>query len=153
VTRSVGLSRRHVALLFLLVAGLLTSGIATTPARAGTGLRGEMLQLINDARERNDRKALELDVELSKYARRHSQDMADAGGLFHTANLAAKLKDVHWSSAGENIGTGGSLANIKDAFMASKPHRQNVLNRDFDHVAIGVVESGRTFWVTVIFYG
>ena len=38
-------------------------------------------------------------------------------------------------------------------FMASPPHRRNILNREFDHLAVGVVESGGNVWVTVIFYG
>ncbi len=38
-------------------------------------------------------------------------------------------------------------------FMASTPHRRNILNREFDHFAVGVVESGGNVWVTVIFYG
>jgi uncharacterized protein YkwD len=37
--------------------------------------------------------------------------------------------------------------------MASKPHRKNILQSGFDHVALGVVKSDGNFWVTVIFYG
>jgi uncharacterized protein YkwD len=150
---SLSRSRRYVAVVFLLAAGLFSSGIVTAPVRAGTGLRGEMFQLTNDDRADKDRKALELDVELSRYARRHSQAMADAGEIFHTRDLGAKLKDKDWSAAGENVGAGPSLARLQARFMDSKPHRQNILNRDFEHVAIGVVESHGSFWVTVIFYG
>jgi uncharacterized protein YkwD len=142
-----------VAAVFLLVLALSTTAIATGPARAATGLRGQMLQLTNDDRKDHDRKALELDLELSRYAKRHSQDMADAGEIFHTANLAAKLKDKDWSAAGENVGVASSLAKMEAAFMDSKPHRRNILNRGHHRVAIGVVESNGDFWVTVIFYG
>jgi uncharacterized protein YkwD len=37
--------------------------------------------------------------------------------------------------------------------MDSTQHRRNILNRDFDDVAVGVAESDGNFWVTVIFYG
>ena len=153
MTKSVSRNRRRVALVFLLAAVLVSSGIAITPAHAGTGLRSQMVQLTNDDRADKDRSALELDLQLSRYARRHSQDMADAGEIFHTDDLAAKLKGKNWSAGGENVGMASDLSDLEAAFMASTPHRRNILNRDFDNVAVGVVESDGSFWVTVIFYG
>jgi len=153
MTKSGNRSRRRMALVFLLAAVLVSSGIAITPARAGTGLRSQMAPLINDDRADKDRRALELDLELSRYARKHSHDMADAGALFHTSDLAAKLKGKHWSIGGENVGMAPNLLDLEDMFMASTPHRRNILNREFDHFAVGVVESDGNFWVTVIFYG
>jgi len=150
---SIGRSPRQVALVLLLAAVLVSSGIGTAPAHAGTGLRGEMFQLTNDDRSDQDRRRLDLDAELSQYARRHSQAMAEAGELFHTERLVAKLKDKDWSAAGENVGVGPSLSGIEAAFMGSTPHRRNILNREYEDVAVGVVESDGTFWVTVIFYG
>jgi len=150
---SISRSRRQVALVLLLAAVLVSSGIATSPAHAGTGLRGEMLQLTNDDRADHDRRTLDLDAELSQYARRHSQAMAEAGEVFHTERLVAKLKDKDWSAAGENVGMASNLSDLEAAFMGSTPHRRNILNRDFDNVAVGVVESDGDFWVTVIFYG
>ena len=150
---SIGRSRRRVTLVLLLAAVLVSSGIGIAPAHAGTGLRGEMVPLINDDRADKDRAALELDLELSRYAKKHSRDMADAGVLFHTSDLAAKLKGKHWSVGGENVGAAPNLRALEDVFMASTPHRRNILNREFDHFAVGVVESGGNVWVTVIFYG
>jgi len=153
MTRSGNRSRRRVALVFLLAAVLVSSGIAITPAHAATLLRSTMVPLINDDRADKDCAALKLDLELSRYAKRHSRDMADEGEIFHTEDLAAKLKGKRWSIAGENVGMGPSLSDLEAAFMASTPHRRNILNREFDHVAVGVVESQGNFWVTVIFYG
>jgi uncharacterized protein YkwD len=146
-------NRRRVALVFLLAAVLVWSGIAINPTHAGTRLRSTMVPLINDDRADRDRATLKLDLELSRYAKRHSQNMADRGEIFHTHDLAAKLKGKSWSIAGENVGMGPSLPDLEAAFMASTPHRRNILNREFDHVAVGVVESHGNFWVTVIFYG
>lgn len=150
---SIGRSRRQVALALLLAAALVSSGIATSPAHAGTGLRGEMFQLTNEDRADKDRRTLDLDTELSRFAMRHSQAMAEAGEVFHTERLVAKLKDKDWSAAGENVGVGQSLSVIEAAFMGSAPHRRNILNREYEDVAVGVVESDGNFWVTVIFYG
>ena len=150
---SISRSRRQVTLVLLLAAVLVSSGIGTAPAHAGTGLRGEMFKLTNDDRADHDSRVLDLDTELTRYARRHSQAMADAGEIFHTKNLAAKLKNKDWSAAGENVGVGTSLSGLEAAFMDSTQHRRNILNRDFDDVAVGVAESDGNFWVTVIFYG
>jgi uncharacterized protein YkwD len=51
------------------------------------------------------------------------------------------------------VGAAPSLVALDDMFMASAPHRRNILNRKFDHFAVGVVESDGNFWVTIIFYG
>jgi uncharacterized protein YkwD len=134
---------------------LLWSGIATDHARAGHAAkrRSEMLQLTNEDRAEEDRAALELDKKISRYAARHSRAMAEEGELFHSEDLRGVLDGVEWSLGGENVGVGSSLSDLQAAFMASKPHRRNILQKGFDHVALGVVKSGGNFWVTVIFYG
>ena len=148
-------SRRGMALAFLMLVSLLWSGIATDHARAGAAekRRTEMLQLTNEDRADKDRKALKLDEKLSRYATKHSRDMADAGYLFHSEDLVGVLDGVDWSMGGENVGVASSLSDLQAAFMASKVHRKNILQEGFDHAALGVVKSDGTFWVTVIFYG
>ena len=155
MTISVSRSWRRVALALLFVAAFFTSGIVTDRSRADAAprWRAEMRQLTNEDRADEDRTALGLDVQLSRYAKRHSHDMAEDGALSHTANLAARLQGVEWTMGAENVGVGFSLADLEAAFMASKAHRRNILRKGFDHVAIGVVQSGGNLWVTVIFYG
>jgi uncharacterized protein YkwD len=155
MTQVISRRRSRVAAVVLLCCSLLLSGIATDHARAGETAsdRAQMLRLTNRARENNDRDALVLNRTLSRYALRHSSRMAEEGELFHTKDLAAKLKGLHWSAGGENVGVASSLDDLQAAFMGSKPHRENILCEDYDHTAIGVVESDGSFWVTVIFYG
>ena len=143
------------AVVLLVLVTLLWSGIATDHARAGAAARhrSEMLQLTNEDRADKERAALELDRELSRYATKHSREMADAGYLFHSEDLAGALDGVEWSMGGENVGVGSSLTDLQAAFMASKPHRKNILQKGYDHVALGVVKSDGSLWVTVIFYG
>ena len=142
-------------LVLLMLVSLLWSGIATDHARAGAAQerRSEMLQLTNGDRADKDRKALKLDRELSRYATKHSREMADAGYLYHSEDLMGVLDGVEWSMGGENVGVGSSLTGLEDSFMASKPHRRNILQKGYDHVALGVVKSDGSLWVTVIFYG
>jgi uncharacterized protein YkwD len=48
---------------------------------------------------------------------------------------------------------GSTVDGLQDAFMASPPHRENILRTAFDHVAIGMARVDGHLWVTVIFYG
>jgi len=155
VTTQVIRSRRGMALAFLMLVSLLWSGIATDHARAGAAeeRRSEMLQLTNEDRAAKDRDDLKLDKRMSRYATKHARAMADAGYLYHSEDLAGVLDGVEWSMGGENVGVSSSLDELETAFMASKPHRRNILQKGYDHVALGVVKSDGNLWVTVIFYG
>jgi uncharacterized protein YkwD len=140
---------------FVLVLALLAPGIATDHARAAASesRTDQMLALTNEARVTHDKAALDLNAKLSRYATRHSRQMANAGTLFHTEDLADKLSGLDWSMGGENVGVGPSLTDLQDAFMGSRTHRRNILRNGYDHAAIGIVKSDGTLWVTVIFYG
>jgi uncharacterized protein YkwD len=122
---------------------------------AGAELRDNLLELTNEARERFDRAPLDLARAVSRYATRHSRQMADRGELFHSTwgRLERVLEGTGWQVAGENVGMGPSIDDVQQAFMRSGPHRHNVLLRAFDHAAIGVVERGGSVWITVVFYG
>ncbi|HSL15419.1 MAG TPA: CAP domain-containing protein [Actinomycetota bacterium] len=136
-----------------LTAALLAQGALAPSADARTGRRDHMVSLTNTDRAERGREALGLNAKLSRYAKKHSRDMAQAGYLFHTEDLTARLKGVDWSIGGENVGVGSDLDGLQDAFMRSKPHRRNILGSRFEHVAIGIVQTDDSFWVTVIFYG
>ena len=156
MTESLARSRRgsQAAAAFLVIVVLL-SGIATDHARAAAAAKPQeqMLALTNESRADHGKSALAMNAKLSRYAKQHSQDMADAGYLFHSEDLAAELEGLDWSMGGENVGVGSSLTDLQDAFMHSKDHRKNILNKVFDHAAVGVVKSDGSLWVTVIFYG
>jgi len=155
--RSLSRSRVGAAIALLLVAILLTGFAPGRSAGAPerTGRRMQMLGLTNGDRIRHDRKALDFAAKLSRYAKQHSREMAEAGYLFHSTadELRTALDGYDWSIGGENIGVGGSLESLEDAFMASKAHRQNILRRPYDNAAFGIVRADGRIWVTVIFYG
>lgn len=146
-------NRMRIALVLLLFLPLLLGPRTEASAGGSARYRTRMLQLVNDTRDRNDRRLLRVDRKLSRYAIRHSQEMADAGYLFHTPDLANKLDGRNWSIGGENVGYASSLRAVMGLFMDSAPHRRNVLRRGYDHAAVGVVKAGGSFWVTTIFYG
>lgn len=143
-----------------LALGLVTAmALAAAPARVDAadrvGPRLRFVELTNQDRREHDRRALRFQRRISRYARAHSLAMAEKGYLFHSTEeqLVRALDGVHWSIGGENVGVGSSLESLQRAFMASELHRQNVLRRAFDHVAVGIVRRDGVLWITVIFYG
>lgn len=153
---TMGKGRRALVVLSVVILGFLVQGLAPTGANAaGVRPRNQMFALTNGDRAAHDKAALGLDAKLSRYAKQHSREMASEGYLFHSSSdqLIKALSRYEWSLGGENVGVGGSLDSLETAFMQSKEHRKNILRRQFDHTAIGVVHDGDRLWVTVIFYG
>jgi uncharacterized protein YkwD len=144
-------------LVALFLAGSLMTAFA--PARAAAGERFarrlHMLALTNQARESHDKADVNLNWLLSRYARQHSLEMASKGYLYHSDSdtLVKLLSPYHFSIGGENVGVGSTVDGLQEAFMASPPHRDNILRTAFAHVAIGMARVDGHLWVTVVFYG
>ncbi|MGZ8565821.1 MAG: CAP domain-containing protein [Actinomycetota bacterium] len=145
------------AAIALLLVGFLVVGFA--PGRADAqerfGRRLQMVALTNQDREAHHRRDLTFQAQVSRYAKEHSRSMSEKGYIYHSTEeqLLDALGDVPWSIGGENVGVGGSLDSLQRAFMASKFHRQNILRKTFDHMAVGIVRADGSLWITVIFYG
>ena len=152
--------RRLGGLLALLMSGLLFMGAASGSAVGDENLgpRRYMLALTNTDRVHRERAALSFAEHLAAYAKSHSEAMADKGFIYHSTgppatNCARRSKATKWQLGGENVGVGGSLESLEDAFMASDPHRKNILRRVYDHAAVGIARADDRIWITVIFYG
>jgi uncharacterized protein YkwD len=142
--------------LALLMSGLLigaASGSAVGDEKFGP--RRHMLALTNSDRTYHDRSALSFAERLAAYAKSHSEEMAAKGYIYHSTGdqLREALEGYKWKLGGENVGVGGSLESLEDAFMASEPHRKNILRRLYEHAAVGIARADDRIWVTVIFYG
>ena len=149
--------RRLGGLLVLLVSGVLLLGAASGSAVGDEkfGPRRQMLALTNSDRLYHDRATLSFADRLAAYAKSHSEAMANKGYIFHSTGdeLREALEGYKWELGGENVGVGGSLESLEDAFMASYPHRKNILRRLYDHAAVGIARADDRIWITVIFYG
>jgi uncharacterized protein YkwD len=149
--------RRLGSLLALLVSGALVLGAAggTAVGDEKLGPRRHMLALTNSDRQRHERRHLAFAERLARYAKAHSQAMADDGYIYHSTGdqLLRALDGYDWQLGGENVGVGGSLESLEEAFMASELHRRNILRKVYDHAAVGIVRADERIWVTVIFYG
>ena len=106
--------------------------------------------LINRDRSAEGLSTLATYWDLEDDALAHTERMIDAGHIYHNPNLADVAGPV-WSRLGENVGVGGTVETLHQAFMNSPGHRANVLG-DYTHVGIGVQrDAASKMWVTVVF--
>jgi len=140
---------------FILVstALMVTFGIMAQAAGADTvSDEQRFVQMINADRAANGLGALTWLPQIVDTSRSHSAEMAQAGNIFHTANLGAI--PGAWVLLGENVGMGGSVDALHQAFMNSPHHRENILG-SYDKVGIGIVmggSDGQTIFVTEQFW-
>ena len=89
---------------------------------------------------------LAVDPQLRDIARAWSAQMAAAGGISHNPALADQVSN--WQKIGENVGVGGDVTTIENAFEASPHHYANLVDPAFTYIGIGVVDANGSIWVT-----
>lgn len=141
-----------------LMSAAFIGGNAATPQPAHavvTTLERELASYHNSARASRGLPRLVLDSTLSDKARAHTRGMIKVGRLFHTSSLSRSYGtgEGTWRYLGENVGYGGSMRALHDAFMRSYSHRANMLSPRYKRVGLGAVKSGSRYWVTVAFIG
>lgn len=116
----------------------------------------QMIQLVNQERQKVGVAPLKIDVELSRVARIKSTDMRDKNYFSHTSPTYGspfemmKNFGITYRTAGENIAKHSSVIGAHTGFMNSDGHRANILNPSFTHIGIGIVD-GRYY--TQMFIG
>jgi len=108
----------------------------------------EMLQMINEERQRHGLKLLQADPEMQQVARAHSQDMF-AKGYFAHDDLEGKdpfermkAASIRFATAGENLALAQTVEIAHVNLMNSPGHRANILNPNFGRVGIGILDGG-----------
>lgn len=116
------------------------------PGNDLTAAEQRMFDLVNQDRAAAGLPPLEIDMRLVRAARIKSQDMKDQGYFAHTSPDGTtpwdlmKAQGVTYRTAGENIAMGFTNSDAAEkGFMNSPGHRANILNKDFNHVGIGIV--------------
>lgn len=109
-------------------------------------------QLVNQLRASRGLSPLVVTDELNAKARWQAASMANAGALFHS-NLASG-QSAGWHTLGENVGRGGSVTAIQQAFQASPPHYADMVNTAFTQMGVGVaIARDGTLYVAQEFRG
>jgi len=137
--------RRLVQLLVALTALALPLMATVTPARADNA--STLLTLVNALRVAHGAGPLYADPTLTRVAQSWSAHMA-ASGLTHDPNISAQLNGG-WTKIGENIGRGGSVPIVFNAFVTSPFHFENMIDPTYNLTGIGVVVGANgSLWIT-----
>jgi uncharacterized protein YkwD len=130
---------------------------------AVTGEERRAFDLINAERRRRGLGTLSWDGGLVRLARYHSENMARGGFLNHVDREGLDLKrraqvlGLHgWKTLGENIaynqGYSDPTAFAVERWMVSEKHRENALNGEYTHAAVGIARaSDGTYYFTQVF--
>lgn len=134
----------------LLGAVAATVGLVVVPNAARADASGSLVGATNAARAASGLGALTVSGDLTAAASRQAATMARTRVLQHTPGLSQAV--CCWASLGENVGFAGSVARVHSAFMASPPHRANILRGAYTQIGVGVaVDSTGLVWVSEIF--
>jgi hypothetical protein len=106
---------------------------------------------INKARARRDRKPVNIDMHISAVAAVHSRAMKREAQLRHTGERKLRERVTRWELLGENVGRGGDVDSLHQAFMESEGHRRTVVDKEFRYVGVGIARDENQIWVTVLF--
>jgi uncharacterized protein YkwD len=119
-----------------------------TAPKVRQDLEAEMLQLVNEERQKENLPALKADPELTIVARAHSKDMFVRGYFAHVSPDGStpfdrmKKAGVRYLTAGENLALGQTLTICHNGLMNSPGHRANILERSYGRVGIGILDGG-----------
>jgi hypothetical protein len=134
----------------VMVVSLATFGFGLSAGADGASEAGFLAE-INATRSANGLAPLSVDGGLRSHARNHTQDMIDAGDIYHSSSSELQAAGGSgWSKIGENVGRGGSVGSLHNAFMNSPGHKANILG-DYNYVGIGTGTSNGVLYVTVVF--
>jgi uncharacterized protein YkwD len=107
----------------------------------------QLLQELNTDRKDANLPPLQWDERLAQAARDHSKLMADSNQLGHVLQgeqgVAERLAatGIHYNRSGENVGYDTKFDDLTNAWMHSPPHRENMLNPEYNVVGIGVAKN------------
>ena len=133
----------------VVAAATLTLVAATTPASA-TAEEGRFVSRANAERARYGLPYYAVAADLVSVARRHSVEMASRHTIYHNSRLGSDVSG--WRAVGENVGMGGDVDSIHDAFMRSSSHRSNILDHDFTQIGVGTAHDNKgILYVTEVF--
>jgi uncharacterized YkwD family protein len=127
-----------------------SQAVPTKPPTSSTLNSDErlLLQLVNQERTSRKLAVFTVYAPLSKVAEVKSEDMANNQYFSHQSPTYGspfemmKQFGIEYQSAGENIACNQTVEAAHKALMESTGHRENILNTQFTHIGIGIVNGG-----------
>ena len=127
------------------------SAAAVAPGSYSAGAESDFLSRINGLRASVGLAGLATNGELNNYARWWAKHMADTGVFAHS-DIGSLLDP--WTTVGENLGYGPTVAVIFDKLVASPLHYDNIVDPRFTSVGVGAyVDSTGRIWTAHLFGG
>jgi uncharacterized protein YkwD len=139
--------RRRLVVALMVSAVLIAAAPQSAQASAAPKER-RFASMVNGTRAAATLSSMKLSNHLSDVARKHSKHMASKGELYHS-NLE-RLLGPGITAVGENVGFGGSLEDLLQAFLASPPHAENILGK-YQKTGVGIVRADGQIWITQVF--
>jgi uncharacterized protein YkwD len=145
--------------------GMVAPQVTATPAAASeatvdsvrlNGFEAKLVEQINAARQDHGLRPLVVTAGTTDVARAWAWHLAHAQALSHNPSIVrdiARHGSPNWTLIAENVGESASDSpgTLFQAYMASPPHRANILDRSSRYLGVGVVERGTTAWNTLDF--
>ncbi len=108
-----------------------------------------MWQLVNGERTSRGLAPLQIHEGLTELGRLKSQDMITHNYFAHQSptygspfNMMQQA-GISYRYAGENLAGSSTVERAHTALMNSPGHRANILNPNFTHIGIGIIDGGR----------
>ena len=124
-----------------MIACVSSVALGATPAGADTvdpGVEAAFVTKINALRASKGLGPLAVHSELVGIARNWAQSMANAGQISHNPNFPNQVT-ADWRKLGENVGRGGDVDSLFQAFVNSPAHYANLVDGAFNQVGVGVI--------------
>jgi uncharacterized protein YkwD len=120
----------------------------TTKISVDKEVEKEMLNLMNQERQKAGQQPLVFDEKLTQVARSHAKDMLEKGYFSHNTmdglspfdRLA--IANINYTSAGENLAFSPNVILAMNGLMNSPGHKANILSPNYGKVGIGVMDAG-----------
>lgn len=107
----------------------------------------EVLELVNQYRKQNGLEALTPLAKLQQTAKLKAKDLVDNEYFSHNSKQLGtpfemlKANQVSYDIAGENLAGNMTPKKAVDSWIASKTHRENILEERFNYTGVCVIES------------
>lgn len=149
-------ARRRAATLVVVAALALSTALAPT-AMATTGgpmvaqgvtsagspspdVEAQFVSRINGLRASKGLSQLAVHSQLLSVARNWTEKMVQAGRISHNPNLSSEVSG-DWTKLGENVGVGPTVDDLMQAFINSPAHYRNLVDPEWNYVAVGVTRA------------
>lgn len=144
-----GTKTRGTRVLRLAAATLLVLLMGSTLTACQSSEQARVAQLVNQTRAQYGRSYLRDNLQLDQKAQAWAEYLASQNTLKHS-NLPSGIS-YQWRSLAENVGYGGSIEQVHQAYLNSAGHRANILDPRWNYMGTGVAWRGNRVFTVQVF--